>query len=115
MSTRRSTRAGSRAASSRGAPSVNADDIPPTPQLRATPARRSRRNDNLPAVASTTSTAYGTNTLAAPKATARGAPLAHDISEVITGLLDPSPGAATPAPEESPTPEGKLWLEKSQY
>ncbi|PQE10231.1 spindle pole body-associated sad1 protein [Rutstroemia sp. NJR-2017a WRK4] len=101
MSTRRSTRAGSRAASSRGAPSVNADDIIPTSEARPTPGRRTRRNDNLPAVSSTTSTAYGTNTLAAPRAVARGAPLAHDISEVITGLLEPPPVA----PEEPPTPE----------
>ncbi|KAA8570750.1 hypothetical protein EYC84_000145 [Monilinia fructicola] len=99
MSTRRTTRAGSRAASSvGGAYAVGPDDIP----VGRTPGRGrprksggsvagSERSNGLPTMAATSSTAYGTNTLALPNYGPRGAPLANDISSVIEGLLEPEP------------------------
>ncbi|RAL65737.1 hypothetical protein DID88_005405 [Monilinia fructigena] len=99
MSTRRTTRAGSRAASSvGGAHAVGPDDIP----VGRTPGRGrprksggsvagSERSTGLPTMAASSSTAYGTNTLALPNYAPRGAPLANDISSVIEGLLEPEP------------------------
>lgn len=97
MSTRRTTRAGSRAASSVGGThAVGVEDIPPA----RTPGRgRPRKSGGSvvgsergpPPIAASTSTAYGTNTLALPNYGPRGAPLANDISSVIEGLLEPEP------------------------
>ncbi|ESZ95210.1 hypothetical protein SBOR_4409 [Sclerotinia borealis F-4128] len=99
MSTRRTTRAGSRAASSvGGAHAVGPDDIPVArtpgrgrPRKTAGSVAGSERSTGLPSMAPSTSTAYGTNTLALPNYGPRGAPLANDISSVIESLLEPEP------------------------
>lgn len=84
---RRSTRAASRAASSRGtSPAISEQDIPATPSARRT-TRRSAASP-LPAVGLRTSTAYGTNSTAQPSSM-RGPDSQDPITNVLTGLLDP--------------------------
>ncbi|KAE9371450.1 hypothetical protein N431DRAFT_441452 [Stipitochalara longipes BDJ] len=105
MSTRRSTRATSRQASSRGAsPAISTADIP------ATPRRASRRgaaagNPPLPAIGTRTSTAYGTNTVPEP-ARATGPQVGQQLNSVLGGILDPIPAATTPG-RGSRTPAGR--------
>lgn len=113
MSTRRTTRAGSRTASSTGARSVGPEDIPPTPQHRA-PGRprkiggRSKAGDDLAPISGSgaASTAYGINTIRRPAATEQGAPLANDISNVINGLLEPTIPSRAPSEIPALTPGG---------
>ncbi|KAF7947562.1 hypothetical protein EAE96_008647 [Botrytis aclada] len=117
MSTRRTTRAGSRTATSvSGSNAVGPEDIPAArtpgrgrPRKPAGSVIGSERGAGPPPVAASTSTAYGTNTLALPNYGPRVAPLANDISSVIEGLLEPessSKGTKTRAdsPEE-PIPD----------
>lgn len=90
MSTRRSTRATSKQASSRGAsPAVSAADFP-------TPRRTTRRagNEPLPAIGIKTSTAYGTNTLAEP-ARSSGPEIAAQLDSVLGNILRPTGGASS--------------------
>ncbi|KAI9649879.1 hypothetical protein NHQ30_002461 [Ciborinia camelliae] len=99
MSTIRTTRAGSRAASSvGGAHAVGPEDIPVSrtpgrgrPRKAAGSVAGSERGTGLPPMAASTSTSYGTNTLALPNYGPRSAPLANDISSVIERLLEPEP------------------------
>jgi hypothetical protein len=93
MSTRRSARAASRQASSRGAsPAISAVDIP------ATPRRTSRRAGNapLPAIGLRTSTAYGTNTVPEPTRAA-GPQVSEQLNSVLGGILNPVPETDTPS------------------
>ena len=87
MSTRRTTRATSKAASSRGG-SPAATEVPPTPTSRR--ARRSTPNAGLPRVGLQTSTSYGTNSTRAP-ATLRqpGTDQSTQINDVVQNLLNP--------------------------
>lgn len=117
MSTRRTTRAGSRAASSVGGThAVGPEDIPAArtpgrgrPRKSGGSVAGSERANGLPPMAASTSTAYGTNTLALPNYAPRGAPLANDISSVIEGLLEPEPlnRGARPRPvsPQAPVPD----------
>lgn len=121
MSTRRSTRAGSRAASSvNGVYAVGPEDIPSRTPGRGRPkksggstAGSERGSASLPSMAATNSTSYGTNTLALPNYSPRGAPLANDISTVIEGLLEPEPvrkgSRLRPDSPQEPVPDGKLF------
>ncbi|PBP28114.1 spindle pole body-associated protein sad1 [Diplocarpon rosae] len=84
MSTRRSTRGTSRAASSRGtSPALSNTDIPPTPRRTS---RRSGSATPLTAVASRTSTAYGTNSVAPP---ATGPAVTGSINEFLEEQIQP--------------------------
>ncbi|KAF7860437.1 hypothetical protein EAF04_008563 [Stromatinia cepivora] len=117
MSTRRTTRAGSRAASSvGGAHAVGPEDIPAArtpgrgrPRKSGGSVAGSERSTGLPPMAASTSTAYGTNTLALPNYAPRGAPLANDISSVIEGLLEPEPfnrgTRPRPSSPQAPVPD----------
>lgn len=88
MSTRRSTRATSRQASSRGAsPAISTADVPATPR-RATRRGGSAANAPLPAVGLRTSTAYGTNTVPEP-ARAAGPQVGEQLDSVLGGILNP--------------------------
>jgi hypothetical protein len=91
MSTRRSTRATSRQASSRGAsPAISNADIPNTPVSATRRASRRSGNAPLPAVGLRASAAYGTNTVAQPGRVA-GPQVSDQISNVLSGLLEPVP------------------------
>jgi hypothetical protein len=91
MSTRRSTRATSRQASSRGAsPAISNPDIPNTPASATRRTSRRAGNTTLPAVGLRASTAYGTNTVAQP-GRAAGPQVSDQISNVLSGLLEPVP------------------------
>jgi len=95
MSTRRSTRATSRQASSRGAsPAISTADIPATPRR---PSRRGGAAGNapLPVVGTRTSTAYGTNTVPEP-ARATGPQVGQQLNSVLGDILDPIAAATTP-------------------
>jgi hypothetical protein len=88
MSTRRSTRATSRQASSRGAsPAISTADIPATPR-RASRRGGSTVNAPLPAVGLRTSTAYGTNTVPEP-ARAAGPQVGEQLNSVLGEILKP--------------------------
>ena len=84
MSTRRTTRAASRA-SRDPSPAVSTADIPSTPRPRA---RRGQGNTPLPPVSLRPSNAYGTNTVPDPTR-ASGPVVADQITNVLTGLLEP--------------------------
>ncbi|KAF5872333.1 putative spindle pole body-associated protein sad1 protein [Botrytis fragariae] len=117
MSTRRTTRAGSRTATSvSGSNAVGPEDIPAArtpgrgrPRKSASSAISSERGAGPPPVAASTSTAYGTNTLALPNYGPRAAPLANDISSVIEGLLEPESSSKGTKPRanspEEPIPD----------
>ncbi|EMR81925.1 putative spindle pole body-associated protein sad1 protein [Botrytis cinerea BcDW1] len=117
MSTRRTTRAGSRTATSvSGSNAVGPEDIPAArtpgrgrPRKSAGSVIGSERGSGPPPVAASTSTAYGTNTLALPNYGPRVAPLANDISSVIEGLLEPESSGKGTRPRanspEEPVPE----------
>jgi hypothetical protein len=96
MSTRRSTRAASRQASSVGAaPAIGSADIPSSPPPRRT-ARRAGGGP-LPTVALRPSTAYGTNTL--PQPSRMSGPLVSDqVTDVLNNLLNPNPLNLAPKP-----------------
>jgi hypothetical protein len=85
MSTRRTTRATSKAASSRGAsPALVEMDIPPTPAGR----RSSRKTGSLPAIPTRASTAYGTNSTLQPTFLNRPE-ISQPLDNVLSGLLEP--------------------------
>jgi hypothetical protein len=92
MSTRRSTRATSRQADSRGAsPAISTADIP------ATPRRASRKSGTvtlntgpLPPVGVRASTAYGTNTIPDPARSA-GPQVSQQLNSVLSGILNTVP------------------------
>ncbi|KAF7904820.1 hypothetical protein BELL_0516g00040 [Botrytis elliptica] len=117
MSTRRTTRAGSRTATSvSGSNAVGPEDIPASrtpgrgrPRKSAGSVIGSERGAGPPPVAASTSTAYGTNTLALPNYGPRAAPLANDISSVIEGLLEPESSSKGTKPRanspEEPIPD----------
>ncbi|TGO68983.1 hypothetical protein BOTNAR_0017g00480 [Botryotinia narcissicola] len=117
MSTRRTTRAGSRTATSvSGSNAVGPEDIPAArtpgrgrPRKSAGSVIGSERGAGPPPVAASTSTAYGTNTLALPNYGPRAAPLANDISSVIEGLLEPESSSKGTKPRanspEEPIPD----------
>ncbi|KAF7910523.1 uncharacterized protein EAE98_012055 [Botrytis deweyae] len=117
MSTRRTTRAGSRTATSvSGSNAVGPEDIPASrtpgrgrPRKSAGSVIGSERGAGPPPVAASTSTAYGTNTLALPNYGPRAAPLANDISSVIEGLLEPESSSRGTKPRanspEEPIPD----------
>lgn len=87
MSTRRSTRGVSRAASSVGAsPAVSAADIPSTPR-RTTRRAGSVTSGALPSVTARQSTAYGTNTIPPPVRDVP--PVADTINGVLGNILEP--------------------------
>jgi hypothetical protein len=95
MSTRRSTRATSRQASSRGAsPAISTADIPATPR-RASRRGGSAGNATLTAVGLRTSTAYGTNTVPEP-ARAAGPQVGEQLNSVLGEILNPVTETDTP-------------------
>lgn len=88
MSTRRSTRATSRAASSRGAsPAITEQDIPETPLSRRV-GRRATSTTPLPQIGVRASNSYGTYSFAQP-ANLRAPAGAEQINNVLGGLLEP--------------------------
>lgn len=88
--TRRTTRASSRAASSRGAsPAIEEQDIPGSPSSRHS-TRRATANTPLPQVGLQTSNSYGTNQIA-QSSSMRTPGMGDQIGSVLGGLLEPVP------------------------
>lgn len=102
MSTRRTTRATSKAASSRGAsPAITESDIQATPSGRRS-SRRAGSTTPLPAVASRSSTAYGTNTTVQP-ASLKVPESGEEINSALNSILQPQ-SHTLPVVHEEDTP-----------
>jgi hypothetical protein len=86
---RRTTRASSRAASSRGpSPAIDEQDIPATPSSRRTSSRRATSTQPLPQVGLRTSSAYGTNQIS--QAASMRAPSGQEnITSALGNILEP--------------------------
>ena len=105
MSSRRTTRAASKQASSRGAsPAISeATGVAATPRRTsvrraATPGVAPTPQPSLVAVGTRTSTSYGTNTV--PEAAPTVGPIVSDsLNNVLSGILDPIPEASSSSSE----------------
>jgi hypothetical protein len=95
MSTRRTTRAASRQAESRGA-----SPAPTDMTGAASTPRRPRRAGNalLPATATRQSTAYGTNTLADPRRVMLP-PVTAQVDSILNSMQQPRPSSASSKPK----------------
>ena len=86
---RRTTRATSKAASSRGAsPAIDEHDIPASPSSRLSSSRRASSKAPLPQVGLRTSNSYGTNQIT-QSAALKAPELGEKISNTLGNILDP--------------------------